>query len=642
MSSEVSQLSHKLDNHAISALTEQTQLQEEAITQLTEEVKFLTAEVQTQSSLISMLKNTNQSLRKRALELIKANEEIREVTKAYLAIASQLRGRTDLSSEEKEIVKSSERARMLVQFSSMERGDNEDDLQSIESPYPSLSYPYQRNQQQQQQQVSENPVSDITVVKNKSRENQTVMSMPRHFHEEHPNIRNLIRFPLFASFPQEIMEQVSLASYEMRRKMGQIIVKKGEEGAEIFFLTEGIVSVVLEDKELSVLNAPIFFGELGVLFKFQRTATVVAKTDCTMVVVTKQKLDEIIVGNPAVRQLVDDFSSNKEIWWKKQQYVREQQNFGAEFAHDIARKDIKKLDIFSSAPDSFIDSLATAIKCLVYEPQQNIVSIDEDSDAMYFILDGTVEVVGQTGTIHAEIGGGAFFGEVGVLLNMKRTASIRCKEESHVFKLTKQDLDRVISDYPSMKTALQASADERYELFKRRTVVPAGGGDGGGGGTDGAAKEDGAAGHVPDQFDMEVAGQSLAKLGLFAGVEASVLSELAMKMIRKTWQMQEKIIVCNSVGDSMFFLAAGNAEVITEFDEVIDNVSGPSAYFGEVAILENVARTATVKCTSQCSTYELRKNDFKAVVSKYPHLAKQVKDTADIRMQNYLMRNVLA
>ncbi|KAJ3028497.1 UNVERIFIED_CONTAM: hypothetical protein HDU68_001565 [Siphonaria sp. JEL0065] len=621
MSSALTNLSNKIDGQAVSALAEQAQFQEETINQLTEEVKLLSAEVHTQASMITMLKSTNQGLRKRALELIKANEEIREVTKAYLAIASQLRGRENLSSEEREILKSSERARMLVQFSSMERNENEEDdtLGPLDSPSQTAS----RVQNEQE----EKSVSDVTVVKSK-RDSQAALTIPRNFHEEHPNMRDLIRFPLFASFPQGIMEQVSLASYEMRRKVGQIIVKKGEEGAEIFFLTEGVVSVVLEDKELSVLNAPIFFGELGVLFKFQRTATVVAKSDCTMVVVTKQKLDEIIAVNPEVRALVDDFSSNKEIWWNKQQYISCQEKFGAEFAHDIARKDIKKLDIFSFAPDSFIDSLATAIKCLVFEPQQNIVSVDEDSDAIYFILDGTVEVVGSTGTVHAEIGGGSFFGEVGVLLNMKRTASIRAKEQSHVFKLLKEDLDRVISDYPSMKTALKASADERYELFKRRTTT--------------TTNESGGDNHVPDQFDMEVAGQSLAKLSLFAGVETSVLSELAMKMIRKTWEASENIIVCNAVGDSMFFLAAGNAQVITEFGEIIDNVSGPSAYFGEVAIIEQVPRTATVKCTSTCSTYELRKDDFKTVVNKNAQLAKQIKETCDIRMQKYLMRNVLA
>ncbi|KAJ3339699.1 hypothetical protein HDU83_007511, partial [Entophlyctis luteolus] len=73
---------------------------------------------------------------------------------------------------------------------------------------------------------------------------------------------------------------------------------------------------------------------------------------------------------------------------------------------------------------------------------------------------------------------------------------------------------------------------------------------------------------------------------------------------------------------------------MTEFDEVIDEVSGPSAYFGEVAIIEQVPRTASVRCTNTCSTYELRKDDFKSVMDKYPDIAKKIKQTAEIRMQN--------
>ncbi|KAJ3070696.1 hypothetical protein HDU98_006297 [Podochytrium sp. JEL0797] len=634
MSANLSALSTKLDGQTVPALLEKVQAQEDAIHQLTNTLQLITAERNTQNSMISMLKSTVQGLKKRSTELVKTNREIRGITQVYIAIASQLRERENLSIEEREIVASSERAKLLIQYSGIVTED--DDFDEV------ASLPRRKSGKNEIRRASvmpgesrsstvpgDRPVSDITVFESKKSE-PIVASSQRNFHEEHPNIPTLVRFPLFASFTQEIIEQVSLASYEMRRRSGQIIVKKGDEGAEIFFLTEGSVSVIVDDKELSVLNAPVFFGELGVLFRIKRSATVLAKTDSTMVVVTKQKLDEIVEAHPSVRNLVESFSLNKETWWKNQQYVSGQAQFGAEFARDLARADIKKLAIFANAPDAFVDSLATSIKCLVYEPNTNIISIDEESDAMYFILDGTVEVVGSTGSVHAEMSHGAFFGEVGVLLDMKRTASIRAKVQSHVFKLAKEDLDRVTRDFPSMKTILKEAADERYQMFKQRTSVVSGGNK-----TEGDA-------HVPDQFDMEVAGQSLAKLSLFERVDKSVLSELAMKMIRKTWEKEEKIIVCNAAGNSMFFLAAGNADVITDFGEVIDKVSGPSAYFGEVAIIEQVPRTATVKCTSTCSTYELRKDDFKSVIGKYPQIVAQIKNTADERMQNYLMRSVLA
>ncbi|KAI8621674.1 cyclic nucleotide-binding-like protein [Chytriomyces sp. MP71] len=364
---------------------------------------------------------------------------------------------------------------------------------------------------------------------------------------------------------------------------------------------------------------------MGVLFKFQRSATVIAKTNSTMVVVTKQKLDEILSSHPTIRELVDHFSNNKETWWKKQQYVLSQEKFGAEFSKDIVREDLKKLRIFSSAPDSFLDSLSCLVKCIAFEPGENIVTIGEDSNSIYFILSGAVEVIGTGGVVHAEILDGSFFGEVGVLLNIKRTASIRAKEQSFIFELEKTDVEKVLSDYPSVTGVLKTEAEARYDLFKQRTVQkPEGGSD------------------FPDQFDMEVTFQSLSQLSIFEGVQASVLSELAMKMIRKNWSAKEFIIKCGELGESMFFLAAGDVIVLTDFGDVLETVSGPSAYFGEVAILEQVPRTASVQCVTTCSTYELRKEDFMAVMVKYKEIGERIKNTADERMQNYLMRSVLA
>ncbi|KAJ3335014.1 hypothetical protein HDU83_000678, partial [Entophlyctis luteolus] len=72
------------------------------------------------------------------------------------------------------------------------------------------------------------------------------------------------------------------------------------------------------------------------------TATVIAKSDVTMVVVTQQKLNEIVAENPQVQYLTEEFSANKEMWWQQQQYMSGQEKFGSEFANDIARKNIRK------------------------------------------------------------------------------------------------------------------------------------------------------------------------------------------------------------------------------------------------------------------------------------------------------------
>ncbi|KAI9328939.1 cyclic nucleotide-binding-like protein [Obelidium mucronatum] len=460
-------------------------------------------------------------------------------------------------------------------------------------------------------------MTDITIIKKR----KVPLQIP-NIKEEHPNMSILMSFPLFASFKEGIMERIASTCYEVKKKAGQAVITKGEEAAEIFFLLDGTVSVELTDTNHTHLRPTSFFGELGVLYKFKRTATVRALTDCVLLVVTKQRMDEAMDQDPETKKIVEDFAIRKEEWWKTQKYLAQQERFGAEFAQDIARKDLKKVPIFSSAPDSFIQSLAIKTKCFVAEENEIIVSIGEESDAIYFILSGVLEVVGDDGVVHADMTDGAFFGEVGVLMNLKRTASIRAKVKSNCFKLSKYDLDTVVSGYPAMKLALEEVATNRFALFKQRIL---------------SRSSD-----SPDQFDVEIGTQSLAKLSIFHGVDTSIVNQLSMKMVRTTWKKGEYIIECGEVGDGMYFLAAGDAEVISEFGDVIDKVSGPSAYFGEVALLEDVPRTASIKCTSVCSTYGLKKSDFLSVLESYPAIAGHIKETAGARMHKYLMRNVLA
>ncbi|KAJ3066819.1 hypothetical protein HDU98_009917 [Podochytrium sp. JEL0797] len=615
------------------------------------ELSTLYDQISTQTEIIDVLTEQYELMKTRLLEMLEANDEMRNIVCGYVNIVKSLRSRDELTTTDRDLLKAFD----SIQFGIKNRRNSlsfEKNTKVLGLEFTGSGRIVATNSEHMhgaisnQSSVMEIPsvatngsaVQDVIVLRRRS----LLPISNRSFLEEHPYINVLAMFPLFAKFPDNIMEEISLTSYEINRKEGQTVIRKGEEGAEMFFLLEGRVSVLLNEGDgnsiTTTLTPVTFFGELGVLFKFQRTASVIAKTDCKLLVVMKHKMYEVVDRDPQVRAIVDNFIAHKELWMSEQKYSStKKEGFGAEFMLDIARKDIKKqkpnqLPIFSSAPDAFIQSLAAKIQPVVIKTDELVVSIGEDSDALYFIVSGVLEVVGSLGVVHAEMTDGAFFGEVGILLNLKRTASVRAKAESHVFKLSKTDLDEVVVAYPAVKTALQAVADERYAMFKARMSFL----------RDSVHLADEERQQVPDQFDMEIGSQSLAKLSIFKGVEASVLSQLSMKMVRKTWKKPEMIIKSNELGDSMFFLAAGNAEVVTEFGEVIDTVSGPSAYFGEVALLESVPRTASIRCTSSCSTYELKKVDFLAVMAKYPEIAQQIKETSHARMQKYLMRNQLA
>ncbi|KAJ3232630.1 hypothetical protein HDU81_002835 [Chytriomyces hyalinus] len=570
---------------------------EAVVNDLYSQLASITAERDMQREMINVMLPTYKALKQRVLELVTTNEEMREILSGYIRVMSAIKSKQDgMTDTEKAVVAAFEAVNLLAGKSCPSLG--------VTAPTPhrerSLkSHTSLQNQEKPEENKAVKQLKQYSEVVDLQTSNSSNASLPLSPAEEHPFMGVLVTFPIEKDRPSST-------------------------SPEIFFLMEGSVSVVVDEEVVTVLHPVTFFGELGVLFPLKRTATVIAKSTCEMIVVTKQKMQEVISSDPQAMRILEEFSTSKEGWWRRQQYILSHEKFGAEFATDIARNNIKKLAIFSNAPDTFIDQLAMSTKCLVFQNGDDIITAGDDSHAMYFVLSGAVLVIGQNEAVHAEIGAGSFFGEVGVLLKMKRTASIRAKGECHVFELYNEVLEIVLMDFPEIKQQLDAVVRERYDLFKRRKAVK------------------GAQGHVPDQFDLEIGSQSLEKMSIFQGVDKAIVSEIAMKLVRKTWEKNQLIIKCNEVGNSMFFLAAGDASVTTEFGEAIAQISGPSAYFGEVAIIEQVPRTATVQCITTCSTYELRKEDFEAVVAKYPAIVKHIKQTCDDRMQGYLMRNVLA
>ena len=82
-------------------------------------------------------------------------------------------------------------------------------------------------------------------------------------------------------------------------------------------------------------------------------------------------------------------------------------------------------------------------------------------------------------------------------------------------------------------------------------------------------------------------------------------------------------------GHAMYFLLSGQAEVHVEPQKVI---LGPGTYFGEIALLMDVPRKATVVAATDCEMLELGAVDFQRVCTEYPQLKERVEREAATRL----------
>lgn len=100
----------------------------------------------------------------------------------------------------------------------------------------------------------------------------------------------------------------------------------------------------------------------------------------------------------------------------------------------------------------------------------------------------------------------------------------------------------------------------------------------------------------------------LSSHGLFAGLPAPVLEGLARELEPVRVPGGRQVIREGEVGDHFFLVARGEVEVSTAGERI--RTLGAGTGFGEIALLHNVRRTASVVATSDCLLYALGRRPF--------------------------------
>ena len=120
----------------------------------------------------------------------------------------------------------------------------------------------------------------------------------------------------------------------------------------------------------------------------------------------------------------------------------------------------------------------------------------------------------------------------------------------------------------------------------------------------------------------------ISKVPLFSSLDESAIFDIANILRVKRFRKGEIIIRENSQGDAMYFIVKGSVSVIKkDFLKVL--LKGD--FFGEIALLRDTPRTATIKANEKCELLELSRYDFKNLISSKPELLKEIEKVAKQR-----------
>jgi voltage-gated potassium channel len=130
--------------------------------------------------------------------------------------------------------------------------------------------------------------------------------------------------------------------------------------------------------------------------------------------------------------------------------------------------------------------------------------------------------------------------------------------------------------------------------------------------------------------DFLVTWQTVAQVPLFAGLDASRIAEITRLLKPQIVPARHVIVRHGDPADSMFFIMSGEVEVELQPRPV---TLKKGAYFGEIALLKETTRTATVTTLTDCHLLALDVGDFKRLMTTYPAIEENVMKLADSRLK---------
>jgi CRP-like cAMP-binding protein/Zn-dependent protease len=232
---------------------------------------------------------------------------------------------------------------------------------------------------------------------------------------------------------------------------------------------------------------------------------------------------------------------------------------------------IDALPMFEDIPVDALNEIAGRVRLRGLGDGQPVFRQGEQPDAFYVVRSGVLEVVEEDSESGGErrlrdLGRGESFGELGLVTAAPRAATVRAIGSAEVFEVGKGAFDHLLADklhLPDFEPTLQQVAE-------------------------------------------------LRGLHCFAGLSTAQLWELLERGGWVSFAPGERIMREGDFGDSFYAISSGQVDIVK--DERLVTTIGRGSYFGEVALLMEVPRTATVIARTPVRAFRLDREGFDRLV----------------------------
>jgi CRP-like cAMP-binding protein len=116
----------------------------------------------------------------------------------------------------------------------------------------------------------------------------------------------------------------------------------------------------------------------------------------------------------------------------------------------------------------------------------------------------------------------------------------------------------------------------------------------------------------------------LRNVPIFGDIEQAELARIVHVGVRKKYKKGSIILLEEEAGAALFIIASGKIKIVRTDDEgreVILSILGENDFFGEMAILDGLARSATAVATTKTDLFMIHRQDFLKLLHEYPAVA---------------------
>ena len=109
------------------------------------------------------------------------------------------------------------------------------------------------------------------------------------------------RAPLFAGLSKRELEQIAAIADEIDLREGKELTTQGKSAREFFVLLEGSADVMKDGRKINELGDGDFFGEIALISRSPRTATVTATAPVRALVITDRSFRRLLEDSPEIQ-----------------------------------------------------------------------------------------------------------------------------------------------------------------------------------------------------------------------------------------------------------------------------------------------------------------------------------------------------